>query len=96
MFNAYICLKMSVTTFSPDQFPVKLFNEKKISRCTHPWDKTPVGGGFFVDAASCKSAPSLPDRLKKQGYVYEYAKLVNDTIPGTVHSVTGYLFYRLK
>ena len=85
-----------MTTFTPDQFPNQLFLQRKVTRCVHPWENTSVGGGFFVDGSTCKSAPSVPKRLIDRGYEFGYAKLTNDPLPGTVHSVTGYLFKRIK
>ena len=83
-------------TFSPVQFPIELFEQRKVTRCVHPWDNTAVGGGFFVDGSTCKTAPSVPKRLTDIGYVFQYAKLDDDVLPGTVQKVTGYLFRRIQ
>ena len=82
---------------SPLEFPDILFDANKQSRCSYPWEITPVGGGFFVnfdELGPKKTVPICPERLKKKGYVYEYAKLVNTPWQGTITS--GYLFKRVR
>ena len=82
--------------FTALDFPNTLFQQNKQSRCSYPWETTLPGGGFFVsmdELGPKKTVPYLPDRLKKKGYVYEYAKLNNEVFQG--RKVTGYLFRRM-
>ena len=85
-----------VQSFDPVKFPSAIFQQKKVSRCSYPWEKTQVGGGFFIDEGQLskkKSVPVCPDKLRDKGIAYEYAKLDNDTLDGKI--VTGVLFRRV-
>lgn len=69
---------MAITKYTVLNFPEKEFIENKQSRCSYPWDTTPVGGGFdipFADLGTKKSVPTCPDSLKKKGVKYEWAKV---------------------
>lgn len=69
---------MTIIKYSILDFPEKAFVENKQSRCSYPWDTTPVGAGFevpFSDLKSAKTIPSCPDSIKKKGVVWERAKL---------------------
>lgn len=83
--------------FTALDFPDTLFQQNKQSRCSYPWETTLPGGGFFVsfdELGVKKTIPVCPDRLKKKGYVYEYAKLNNELYQGK--RVSGYLFRRMQ
>jgi hypothetical protein len=78
---------MAVKVYTVLDFPEKEFLRNKQSRCSYPWEKTPVDGGFhvpFEDLGKKKSVPTLPNNLKDKGYRFEYAKLES-----------GYLFKRI-
>jgi len=79
---------MPITVYTVLDFPEDKFLQNKQSRCSYPWEKTSVGGGFLVpfsDLGKKKSVPTVPNSLKEKGIIYEYAKLP-----------AGYLFKRIS
>ena len=80
--------------FNGDESVEDLFTRKKSSRCVIPWERTRIGQFFTVDFEGRKGIPSVPDRLKNKGYVFENARIEGDTINGKVRNC--WLFKRVS
>lgn len=79
---------MPIQKYTVLDFPEKEFQSNKQSRCSYPWEQTPIDAGFLVpfgDLGKKQSVPTLPANLKNKGIRYEYAKVPS-----------GYLFKRVS
>ena len=63
------------------------------TRCKIAWDTVRIGGYLHVPFNKSKSKPSVPERLKKQGYEFTVSKH-NGTLYNGIH-ISGWVFLRI-